>query len=157
MGHYFYVSYWRRDRHLTWSSESREGLAICRAKAVPSFLSYFKTLNIVPTPGIKPATSSSAVKRSTYWANRQYAVAQLHLTEDFRLLLHNVFECIRFSSSISSIKSPVNCTTLKIEKMCGGYLVTFVNNNSRPVSTFFSTASRPGNLSMHIAKTVPPL
>ena len=105
MGHYFYVSYWRRDRHLTWSSESREGLAICRAKAVPSFLSYFKTLNIVPTPGIKPATSSSAVKRPTYWANRQYAVAQLHLTEDFRLLLHNVFESIRFSSSISSIKS----------------------------------------------------
>ena len=26
MGHYFYVSYWRRDRHLTWSSEPVEGL-----------------------------------------------------------------------------------------------------------------------------------
>ena len=47
-----------------------EGLAICRAKAVllvplPSFLSYFKTLSIVPVPGIEPATSRSAVKRST--------------------------------------------------------------------------------------------
>ena len=69
MGHYFYVSYWRRDRHLTWSSESREGLAICRAKAVPSFLSYSKTLNVGPVAGIEPATSRSAVKRSTDWAN----------------------------------------------------------------------------------------
>ena len=66
-GHYFYVSYWRRDRHFTWSSEPREGLAICRAKAVPSFLSHFKTLCIVPVPGIEPATSRSAVKRSTDW------------------------------------------------------------------------------------------
>ena len=68
-GHYFYVSYWRRDRHFTWSSEPREGLAICRAKAVPSFLSYFKTLSIGPVPGIEPATSRSAVKRSTDWDN----------------------------------------------------------------------------------------
>ena len=30
-----------KDRHFTWSSEPREGLAICRAKALPSFLSYF--------------------------------------------------------------------------------------------------------------------
>ena len=35
-----YVSYWRRDG-ISWSSESREGPAVCRAKAVPSFLSYF--------------------------------------------------------------------------------------------------------------------
>ena len=68
-------------------------------------LSYFKILSIGPVPGIEPATSSSAVKRSTYWANRRYAVSRLHLTEDFRLLLDNVFESIRFSSSISSIKS----------------------------------------------------
>ena len=27
------------------------------------------TLSIVPAPGIEPATSSSAVKRSTDWAN----------------------------------------------------------------------------------------
>ena len=30
----------------TWSSEPREGLGACRKKAVPSFLSYFKTLSI---------------------------------------------------------------------------------------------------------------
>ena len=38
-GHYFYVSSWRRDRLFTWSSEPREGLATCRTKTVPSFLS----------------------------------------------------------------------------------------------------------------------
>ena len=46
-----------------WSSEP------CRAKIVPSFLSYFKTLSIGPTPGIEPVTFPSAVKRSTDWAN----------------------------------------------------------------------------------------
>ena len=57
----FYVSNWRRDRHFTWSSEPREGLACCSAKGVPSFLGYFKTLSIGPAPGIEPATSHSAV------------------------------------------------------------------------------------------------
>ena len=60
--------FWR-DRHFTWSSEPREGPAACRAQEVPSFLSYFKTLSISPAPGIEPATSRSAVKRSTDWAN----------------------------------------------------------------------------------------
>ena len=67
--HYFYVSNWRRDRHITWSSEPLEGLAACSAKGVPLFLSYFKTQSISPTQGIKPTTSRSAVKRSTDWAN----------------------------------------------------------------------------------------
>ena len=40
-------------RHFTWSSEPCEGLAACRAKEVPSFLSYFKTLSIGPAPGIE--------------------------------------------------------------------------------------------------------
>ena len=52
-----------------WSSEPRKVLAACSAKGVPSFLSYFKTLNIGPAPGIEPATSCSAVKRSTDSAN----------------------------------------------------------------------------------------
>ena len=64
-GHYFYVSYWRR----MWSSEPREDLAICSAEELPSFLSYFKTLSIGPAPEIEPATSRSAVKGSTDWAN----------------------------------------------------------------------------------------
>ena len=65
----FYFSYWRGDRHFTWSSEPREGLAACSTKVVPSFLSYFKTLSIGPAPGIEPATSRSAVTRFTDWAN----------------------------------------------------------------------------------------
>ena len=52
-------------RHFTWSSEPREGLAACTTKGVPSFLSYFKTLSIGTAPGNEPATSRSAVKRST--------------------------------------------------------------------------------------------
>ena len=32
----------RRDQHLTWSPEPREGPAFCKAKAVTSFLSYFQ-------------------------------------------------------------------------------------------------------------------
>ena len=69
LGNYFYVSYWRRGRHFTWSSEPREGLTCCSAKGVPSFLNYFKTQSIGPPPAIEPATSLSAVKRSTDWAN----------------------------------------------------------------------------------------
>ena len=60
--HYFYVSYWRRDRYFTWSSERREGLAVCWAKAIPSFLSHFKTLCVVQVAGIEPlALQSSAL------------------------------------------------------------------------------------------------
>ena len=44
-------------------------LAVCRAKAVTSFLSFFKTLSIGPSPGTEPTTSRSTVKRSTDWAN----------------------------------------------------------------------------------------
>ena len=46
-GNYFYVSF------------------ICRTKAVPSFLNYFKTLSISPDLEIEPATFRSGVKRST--------------------------------------------------------------------------------------------
>ena len=55
----------RRDCHFTWSSEPLEGPAACSAKGVPSFLSYFKTLSIGPTPRIEPATCRSVVKCST--------------------------------------------------------------------------------------------
>ena len=62
----FYVSYWRRDHHFTWSSEPREGLAACSAKGVPSFPSYFKTPSNGPAQEIEPATLLSAeIKRST--------------------------------------------------------------------------------------------
>ena len=60
-GDFFDVSNWRRDRHFTWSSEPREGPAVCGAKGVASFLSYIKTLTISPAAGIEAANSSSAV------------------------------------------------------------------------------------------------
>ena len=54
-------------RYFAWSSKPLEGLAICTAKAVPSFRfrRYFSTLSIGPAPGIELATSCSADKRST--------------------------------------------------------------------------------------------
>ena len=36
---------------------------------MPSFLNYFKSLSVGPVPGIEPATSGSAMKRSADWAN----------------------------------------------------------------------------------------
>ena len=68
------------DRHITWSSKPRKGPAACRAKGVPSFLSYLKTLSIGPAPGIEPATSRSALKRSTDWANHA-AVRSIQLIQ----------------------------------------------------------------------------
>ena len=68
-----------RDRHFTWSSEPREGLTACSAKEVTSYLSHFKTLINGPAPGIEPATSRSAVKRSTDWANP--ATVKLHYSD----------------------------------------------------------------------------
>ena len=49
---------------LRWREFVRDG-ELNGAKEVPSFLSHFKTLSNGPAPGIKPATSRSAVKRST--------------------------------------------------------------------------------------------
>ena len=51
-----------------WSSEPCRGQAICRAKAVPSFLSHFKMTSVGSVPGTEPLTSCSAVKCSTDWA-----------------------------------------------------------------------------------------
>ena len=73
-GHYFYVS-WRGDRHFTWSSESRQGLAACSAKEVPSFLSYFKTLSVGPASEMELATSGSsfqALYRLSQWVIGSY-------------------------------------------------------------------------------------
>ena len=60
--------------------EPREGRPVCGAKKVPSFLSYFKTLSIVPASGVEPATSRSVVKRSTDCANP--AVDKLHFAHE---------------------------------------------------------------------------
>ena len=39
LGHFFCVSYWRRDWHFTWSSEGSSRLQGNLAKTVPSYLS----------------------------------------------------------------------------------------------------------------------
>ena len=51
-GHYLYVSNSRRESYFTCANYKVKPLN-CSAKAVPSFLSYFKTLSIGPGPGIE--------------------------------------------------------------------------------------------------------
>ena len=101
-GHFFHVSSWRSDRHFKRSSEPREGLAACSAKGVPSFLIYFKTLSIGPAPGIESATSSSAVKRSTFVVKILWCE---HSNENFSAAPNNgnIFfsECLFLATLIS--------------------------------------------------------
>ena len=52
-------NYCKWDGHFSY--EPKEGLAICRAKAVPSFLSNFKTLSIGPVLAIEPMISLSTM------------------------------------------------------------------------------------------------
>ena len=55
----------RRDYCLMCLSGPCQGSAVYRAKEVPSFLKYFKTLSMgPPSLGIEPTTSRFAVKRS---------------------------------------------------------------------------------------------
>ena len=63
-GHYFYTGL---PFYVVIGGTRRS--SCLQVKRVPSFLSYFKTLSTCPPPGIEPATSLSAVKRSTDWAN----------------------------------------------------------------------------------------
>ena len=48
-GPFFYISYWTKARHFTWSSEPCKGLAVCKAMVVPSMFSHFKTVSIDQT------------------------------------------------------------------------------------------------------------
>ena len=68
-GHFFYVSLWRRNRHFKWTSEPHEGLPVCRAKKVPSFLRYFNTLSIAPAPGCRIHDPSLCSQALYDWAN----------------------------------------------------------------------------------------
>ena len=62
--HMFYVPTCRRYHHLTWSSEPLEGLAVCKANAVPSIFGYFKTLSVGRVPGIELDTQKSYRERT---------------------------------------------------------------------------------------------
>ena len=69
-----------------------------QVKRVPSFLSYFKTLSIGPSPGIEPATSRSAVKRSTHWANPARPITmKFRIRKESSKPQTNYHCCLRFS------------------------------------------------------------
>ena len=81
-----------RELHFTcmWSSEPCKDLAICRAKEVPSFLSYFKTLSVGLLLEIKPTTSHSAVKFCTDWANPAHKCLHFRLTSQWLCMYLNL-------------------------------------------------------------------
>ena len=69
-----------------------------QVKRVPSFLSYFKTLSIGPSPGIEPATSRSAVKRSSDWANPARPITiKFRIRKESSKPQTNYHWCLRFS------------------------------------------------------------
>ena len=99
--HIFYVSNWRRNCHFTWSSEPYEGLAACSVKGVPSFLSYFKTLNIlVPTreSNLRPP-ALHAVKHPTDWANTAAVRYILTLFINSIIFTYRPFLCLATTES----------------------------------------------------------
>ena len=78
-------------------------------KRVPWFLSYFKTLSISPAPGIEPATSRSAFKRSTDWANTTAVkILVLSIVSIWRILHARLFS-LRRHTNLSKLKAAVAC------------------------------------------------
>ena len=78
-------------------------------KRVPSFLSYFKTLSISPAPGIEPATSRSAFKRSTDWANTTAVkILVLSIVSIWRILHARLFS-LRRHTNLGKLKAAVAC------------------------------------------------
>ena len=58
LGHYFHISYWRRDRHFRWSSEPHEELAVWSGKSSTFISQLFEDPEYWSGPGwIEPATS----------------------------------------------------------------------------------------------------
>ena len=99
---FFTPPFWRWDHHFMWSSEPCEDPAICRAKSVPSFVSYFKTQSIDLAQGnIKPTTSCSSIRHSTNWANpaaivasrRQWGIEEKSVTQYLSIRI-NFWNCI---------------------------------------------------------------
>ena len=80
--------------------------AVCREKAVPLFLSYL-TLSIGPVPGIDPATSRSAVKCSTDWANPAVVEFANHFVSNQAVL--NNKDRSRFSRLLGYAKLQSRC------------------------------------------------
>ena len=66
---FFYVSYWRRGRHFTWSSEAREGPAAPQRKGSTLISQLFFRLRVLFLHWKSNPRLRSAVKRSTDWAN----------------------------------------------------------------------------------------
>ena len=80
-------------------------------RRVPSFFSYFKTLSISPAPGIEPATSRSAFKRSTDrdWANTTAVkILVLSIVSIWRILHARLFS-LRRHTNLSKLKAAVAC------------------------------------------------
>ena len=87
---------WRQDRHVTWSSEPRKGLAVGSAKAVLSFFRHFN-----PSSPLDPNTNSP--DRSPYislknWSREFVYISKISPSGDYFTDSHNIFSslCLDF-------------------------------------------------------------
>ena len=109
-GHYFYVSYWRRDRHFTLSSEPHEGLTACSTKRQREYLHFSVILRpwvLVqpresnPRPPAQhlsalPIATELTLLRSRFWCFRLFPL------EEF-------FFSLRRHTNLSKLKAAVAC------------------------------------------------
>ena len=97
------------DTIFTYSTGDETAILRCHTKRVPSFLSYFKTLSISPAPGIEPATSLSAFKLSTDWANTTAVkILMLSIVSIWRILHARLFS-LRRHTNLSKLKAALAC------------------------------------------------
>ena len=94
-----------------WSSEARQGLAVCMEKEVPSLFCRYLFLSIGPAPEIEPATS---VKCTTDCANPDAVYSQMLLYDcenlgwGSTLVRDRVIKGQRGSKMATSILTPWN-------------------------------------------------
>ena len=95
-GSYFYISYWTKARHFTWSSEPCKGLAVCKAKVVPSMFSHFKTVSIDQTHNLPTELYCSRKFRAIFLSYLNEVLEQLntylYTTSHFERFLHYVIK-----------------------------------------------------------------
>ena len=92
-GPYIYISYWTKARHFTWSSKPCKGLAVCKAKVVPSMFSHFKTASTDQTHNLTLCRRKFRVILLSYLNQvLEQLNTYLYTTSHFETFLHYVIK-----------------------------------------------------------------